>query len=272
MKRLVDLRRFGPGHELDSLDGLEGTSHHHQLLRAELSWLQGQPDRAFNLLDEEARDAGRRGALLEEADTLAAFASLYVRTPNAQRAAARDLYQRLQRVALETDLGELVRLATGLRVFEQPARPTRATLEGLNCGIGLIARLARQLLDTENLRWESDRAALRNLNVRWGLEAPERHAVLDAVHRVVRSPTDEVLDLGKHPLLFRIVETLFKHGSVATKEQLAREAWDLPNYRAARDDKRIHVALGRLRTLIAAGGFPLTIETTPTGYSAKLRA
>ncbi len=51
-----------------------------------------------------------------------------------------------------------------------------------------------------------------------------------------------------------------------TKEHLARAVWSVKSYRPDRDDKRIQVAVARLRAIVAKEEFPLSISTTPTGY------
>jgi DNA-binding winged helix-turn-helix (wHTH) protein len=52
-----------------------------------------------------------------------------------------------------------------------------------------------------------------------------------------------------------------------TKEQLAREVWGVTRYRPDRDDKRVFVAINRLRKLLRDTGGVLSLENTPTGYA-----
>ncbi len=76
------------------------------------------------------------------------------------------------------------------------------------------------------------------------------YLVLDPGRRVVELPSGREVDLGGARLFARLLETLVRGGGHASKESLVKEAWDLRDYHPHRDDKRLQVAVFRLRRLL----------------------
>jgi hypothetical protein len=83
-----------------------------------------------------------------------------------------------------------------------------------------------------------------------GAQHREAALVLDLAQKRVQLPSGVVVELGGSPLHLRILEVLFRAGGAASKAELARAAWGVPSYHPIRDDKRMHVALHRLRHLL----------------------
>lgn len=82
-----------------------------------------------------------------------------------------------------------------------------------------------------------------------------RHAdapsiVLDLGARAVRLPSGQRIDLGASELTLRLLETLARAGGRASKELLAKEGWQVASYHPHRDDRRLHVAIHRMRGLL----------------------
>jgi DNA-binding response OmpR family regulator len=76
------------------------------------------------------------------------------------------------------------------------------------------------------------------------------------------------VDLSTSPTSLRILETLADAGGSATKDQLARAVWDVGTYHPLRDDKRIQVAMRRLRMAIEEDpASPVRVLTTRDGYA-----
>ncbi|NUP13895.1 MAG: winged helix-turn-helix domain-containing protein [Polyangiaceae bacterium] len=80
-------------------------------------------------------------------------------------------------------------------------------------------------------------------------EHPEALA-LDLVHKRAMLPSGKVVDLRASPLYLRILETLFRAGGRATKEDLVQRVWEVRSYHPQRDDKRLQVAIHRLRRVL----------------------
>jgi len=244
------------------------------VLCAERLWASGDAESAKALLDVSIVDAQRRSAVLEEADLRAAQAQLVLRWPSLDSARARAIASQLFDFAEAHGLTELRLMAVGMRLLIEPTRPTDGALRGVADGPALIARIARTLLGEQEVVWKSDRDAVDCMSRRWpsGTSADSSALVLDAELFTVGAAGGHLLVLGNHRLLYRILETLVKTPKGATKERLAREVWSVPSYRPDRDDKRIQVAIARLRSLIASASFPVAVITTPTGYSVSLES
>lgn len=76
--------------------------------------------------------------------------------------------------------------------------------------------------------------------------------VLDTGRHVVTLPSGVEVDLAGHELHVRILEALARGGGRASKEELVLFAWGLPRYHKLRDDKRLQVAVHRLRHRLEA--------------------
>lgn len=95
----------------------------------------------------------------------------------------------------------------------------------------------------------------------WGIDSA-RQCIWDA---------DGTVELSDSPLHFQLLETLLRHGGAATKKDLAEQVWAVRKYHPERDDKRIQVAVRRLRTRIEKNpSSPERLLTTPAGYQLAL--
>lgn len=74
--------------------------------------------------------------------------------------------------------------------------------------------------------------------------------VLDVLGKRVALPSGAVVDLASAPLHLKILEVLFRAGGAASKAELALAVWDVRKYHPARDDKRMQVAMHRLRHVL----------------------
>ncbi|MFO0615655.1 MAG: helix-turn-helix domain-containing protein [Polyangiaceae bacterium] len=87
--------------------------------------------------------------------------------------------------------------------------------------------------------------------------------VLDLGARALRLPSGRHIDVSSSDLALRLLEVLARAGGRASKELLARQAWNLPSYHPHRDDKRLQVAIHRVRQLLDS---PELIARDGDGY------
>lgn len=119
----------------------------------------------------------------------------------------------------------------------------------------VVEALARRAGGARIVTIQGDEAAHRP---GWGLDPARREAWLPSGRRV---------DLAQNPLFWRILDTIARDGGVASKDALARAAWELDDYHPLRDDKRMHVAVRRLRMLLEdVPSRPARLVTTADGY------
>ena len=77
-----------------------------------------------------------------------------------------------------------------------------------------------------------------------------------------------VVDLGAAPRALRLLSALARAGGALDKETLARRVWQLREYHPLRDDKRIQVAVRKLRLRIEdEPSRPRRLVTTADGYA-----
>jgi hypothetical protein len=76
-------------------------------------------------------------------------------------------------------------------------------------------------------------------------------------------PNGTSVDLSRKPVAMKILLALLDGTGRATKEELALKVWSIDDYHPLRDDKRLQVAIGRLRALL---GDESLVETTEDGY------
>jgi hypothetical protein len=86
--------------------------------------------------------------------------------------------------------------------------------------------------------------------------------VLDLGARALRLPAGSRIDLSASELGLRILEVLARMGGRASKEALVKHAWQQSSYHPHKDDRRLHVAIHRLRHVI---------ENEPTAPELILR-
>ena len=154
----------------------------------------------------------------------------------------------------------LEELALGKDVAPAAARRARALL-GEDAALDAVDRV---VLDV--LRRRSEKAAI---HVASG-KTPARHTLgwgLDVGRKSVWLPGGRSIELRSRALLFRILLTLVRRGGTATKEQLVRDAWGYPTYHSIRDDKRLQVAIRKLRLLVEEDpSRARRVLTTEDGY------
>ena len=237
------------------------------VLCAERAFLRGDFESAMAILDAGVLEAHGRQAMLEAADLRAAQGHLLLRWPDLDRARAMQVVSRIHQLAEAHGLAELAALAKGVELLTETTRPSEEVLRLLGDRPSLIGRVARVLLGEEQADWKSDRDALANLTRRWARTASPEPALLELDPEAFTArASGSTLELANHRLLFQILDLLARAPKGASKERLAREVWSVASYRPDRDDKRIQVAIARLRSLIARVRFPVSIVTTPTGY------
>jgi DNA-binding response OmpR family regulator len=126
---------------------------------------------------------------------------------------------------------------------------------------------------------ELDQAALARLATTFtalcGTVRDEREppsVELDPLRRVAVLAGGREVPLGALPIAFRLLEELLAAPEGATKEHLARTVWERRRYEPARDDKRMQMAVRRLRVLIERDpAAPEYLVTTPMGYAITRR-
>jgi hypothetical protein len=139
---------------------------------------------------------------------------------------------------------------------------------------GAAERRSRALLGTETRLDRVDerivaraRAALGLESLRRAIGAPGPGLGLDAGQGRVILPRGRTLDLSGRPMLMRLLTALFDAGGEASKEALVAAVWGITDYHPLRDDKRLQVAVRRLRVLLEPGqADPPILETTEHGY------
>jgi hypothetical protein len=91
--------------------------------------------------------------------------------------------------------------------------------------------------------------------------------IVDLVRGTLATPEGRVADLTRRPLVRAILSVLVDGGGVATKVGLVESAWGQRSYHPLRDDKRLHVAMLRLRRLVERDpALPERIVTVADGY------
>jgi DNA-binding response OmpR family regulator len=153
----------------------------------------------------------------------------------------------------------------GLEQLLTPELPAEEVLGAVARAPGMVGRLARAMRDRGELRAVADQHAMRTCEARWSPRTREG-IVFDDRTLVVKWPDGRVLRLSRHRLLFRLVTGLAGQVGGATNEWLARHVWDVRQYSPQRDNKRIQVAINRLRRLLADQDLGAHLKTTPTGY------
>jgi tetratricopeptide (TPR) repeat protein len=86
---------------------------------------------------------------------------------------------------------------------------------------------------------------------------------LDTRRTRVSLPTGTSVDLSRKPVAMKILVALFDGGGRASKEKLVHDVWQVADYHPLRDDKRLQVAISRLRALL---GDESLVQTTEEGY------
>ncbi|MDI1434569.1 hypothetical protein [Polyangium sorediatum] len=220
---------------------------------AEAALAREELDQADGILEGALDIAQREGFAIEEANLLALL--LDVRLLRAARGTsartlaeliARTLAQAAERLG-STRLAAEARLATWLvsdrrdpavllEMAEDPASP-------------VVRRRARGLLGREVTLDALDRRIVeRSAHV--VTRSEDLVVVLDLEQRTLRLPSGKQVDLSSADLHVRILEVLVRGGGRATKQNLVLGAWGLASYHPHRDDKRLQVAVHRMRQVL----------------------
>lgn len=154
------------------------------------------------------------------------------------------------------------------------ARPPIRALERIAEGIAIApaaARRARRLLgladDCDRLDARVVAAATWSDWVRsprggagpsWGIDLDEQR---------IWFPDGRTRALAPRALHGSIVRALVDAKGACTKEELAKAVWGVRDYHPLRDDKRIQVAIMRLRRAVEDGKRASRIASTPDGYA-----
>lgn len=91
----------------------------------------------------------------------------------------------------------------------------------------------------------------------WGLDMPRKRVWL---------PDGRHIDLGRHPVLWRLLSFLAEHGA-GSKEALAKSVWGESEYHPLRHDNRLQAAVRKLRRAIEDDpSNPTRVVTSEDGY------
>lgn len=91
---------------------------------------------------------------------------------------------------------------------------------------------------------------------------------IDSGRRALWLPGGVRVDLTASPLAVQLLEVIAQSGGTATKEQLTCAVWNERAYHPLRHDKRLQVAVLRLRKLMEDDpGRPVRLVTTDDGYA-----
>ena len=89
---------------------------------------------------------------------------------------------------------------------------------------------------------------------------------LDEVRCEAWLPSGRTVSFGARRMMWSILTALATRGGAISKEELATIVWEKHDYHRLRDDKRMQVAVHKLRALIEEGD-DMRIETTSEGYA-----
>jgi hypothetical protein len=186
------------------------------------------------------------------------LAEIGARFPSARHAAEGRFFALSSLRAL--DPPSLEQLAQLLDVAPMVARRARALL-------GITTRL--DAIDRRIVEAIGRRArGVHILTVRPGEQPSTEAWGLDAVRRSVWLPGGRSVTLQDQPVSFKLLAALAAHGGACSKERLAREAWGIAEYHPLRDDKRMQVAVRRLRLMVEEDpSAPARVLTTDSGYA-----
>ncbi len=142
------------------------------------------------------------------------------------------------------------------------ARRSRA-LRGEPTDLDLVDRavleVLRRRLSSQAIRCVADRAPEATDVAGWGLDTGTRKVWL---------PRGRTVDLATRPMLYRILLAIAERGGHATKEEIILFVWSQRDYHPIRDDKRLHVAVRKLRLLVEDDpSRARRLVTTAEGYA-----
>jgi hypothetical protein len=112
------------------------------------------------------------------------------------------------------------------------------------------------------------------LHLRWGAPPTARHGPpekpgwgYDPEREIVWRWNGPDVCVAEAPTLARLLRVLFAATAPLSKADLAEQVWDLPDYHPLRDDKRMQVAIRKLRQWVEVDpARPVRVVTTEGGY------
>jgi hypothetical protein len=140
----------------------------------------------------------------------------------------------------------------------------------------VAARRAQALLGGEPLLDSIDHSVIDAVRRRAGRFCVESSTTttwrrgwgMDDSRTAVWTPERGLVSFAAKPLFWRVLSTIADAGGRAAKDELAAKAWNARDYHPLRDDKRMQVAMHKLRALIEVDPKrPVRIVTTPDGYA-----
>ncbi len=219
--------------------------------------------RAAQVLAEE------EGLVLWQADALATLCECFAASGDDGLLASAT---HLERVAAGLGRSRYVAEASFFLELGRGARADVAVFDKLAATGGACAatRRARAILGFDAVLDKVDEAIVAR--ARTALAAPTRVTAsgadrpglgLDTKRARVLLPAGDPIDLSKRPVAMKILVALFDGGGRASKQALVEQVWGRSDYHPLRDDKRLQVAISRLRVLL---GDEALVETTEEGY------
>jgi hypothetical protein len=122
-----------------------------------------------------------------------------------------------------------------------------------------VLAVLRLRLSGPAIRRVAERAPEASSGAGWGLDTGAKRVWL---------PRGRTVDLSTRPMLYRILLAIADRGGHATKEQIIVAAWSQRDYHPIRDDKRLHVAIRKLRVLVEDDpSRARRLVTTAEGYA-----
>ncbi len=244
-----------------------------QRVRGVASLVEGELPRALEELREAALACERAHLTFRTAECWLLEADALLASGNYERAAA--TAQRLLGLAKSAPsprLAEAGRLAA--LAARGPLAPAALVPFAQGGADAATARRARALLggdeplDAVDARVVAALAARRGTGFAWSgaQAAPWAAWGLDTGERTASLPGGARISFASRPLFWRILACIAEGGGVASKEQIVRRAWELPDYHPLRDDNRLQVAMRRLRAELEEDPkAPRRLVTLPDG-------
>ncbi|MCB9656815.1 MAG: helix-turn-helix domain-containing protein [Polyangiales bacterium] len=246
-----------------------------ELLQVHVCLLRGEAARAERLAAQLAQKSADLRFLFFEGEVLLMLC--YAQLALGRHDLLSTSVEALARVARRTRSRRYMVIAELLRAALGPAPNVHklTKLASLRDASPTAARVASTLLGASASADSLDQLLVRGISARWHADIQPLTAGRRALW--VFDPETGLLFLTDRceqasPLLARILSCLFDAAAsplgYATLEDLARTVWDVSDYHALRDAKRVHVAIRRLRTLIEDdASAPTRLLTVDGGYT-----
>lgn len=214
-------------------------------LEVERLTAEGHIGLALERLDELLHLVRDEGLRLDEVVLLALRLDLRLLCPSATPGAIEAAASELRELASSLSSPRFEIEAAFAHWAASPDRPPRELLVISEQHESPVARRrATALLGRPCTLDALDRRVVSAISSQW---ASDRDLVLDLETKTVRLPSGRRIDLSASALHIRLLDALFRAGGEATKAALAQDVWGRRTYHPHRDDKRLQVAIHRLR-------------------------